>query len=495
MPSNPSPAQSQASKQNGNRSRGPTAPEGKTRSALSSRNSGLRAQTIALDHEPMQYADRCNQWHDFYQPQSPATLHFTNECARASLLSDRCAQYRQAELQKQVRAEERTWNRKQQRRLRYLTSKIKTSPGETVGELNEFGRGVGFLFDSFEALIDAVRNWGYLPPNLAEIALQLGGCTLEPESIRANLLAYTIQINNLGCTPGVPAAVIDSWLEPARRPAALGDRPRQEVMSSNPGECRERLLRALEDERDRLRDLEERVRREIDGPSLLEALDRASILTEETARRLARSQSEARTTFHRAWKDLVKVLAADREDLGPVSSVLCPSCSKNVAVAEAGSEGEEPEPAGADELLPARTNAVPPPACRQADGFFAGEPENAGGRVTQIQDETITSVEPRVPGEASAKPAQTGAQNPPQAAQTGAMAAGASLASSRLPGSTPCPPAPGNSQDCSPGAVPHRDAHPSPVPDGATAPLDPGEAIIEKYKKEFADLREYDHLE
>ena len=247
MPRNPSPAQSHASEQNGKRSRGPTSPEGKARSALSSKNSGLRAQTIALDHESPRYNDRCDQWHDFYQPQSPAALHYTNECARASLLSDRCAEYRQAVLQKQVRDEERTWNRKQQRRLRYLMAKIKTSPGETLGQLKTFGLGVGFLFDSFEALIDAVRNWGYLPPNLAEIALQLGGCTLEPESIRANLLAYTIQINNLGCTPGVPAAVIDSWLEPARRPAALGDRPRQEVMSSNPGECRERLLRALED--------------------------------------------------------------------------------------------------------------------------------------------------------------------------------------------------------------------------------------------------------
>ena len=37
-------------------------------------------------------------------------------------------------------------------------------------------------------------------------------------------------------------------------------------------------------------------------------------------------------------------------------------------------------------------------------GSFWDDPENAGGRVTQIQDETITSVEPRVPGEASAKP-------------------------------------------------------------------------------------------
>ncbi len=436
MPRNPSPAQSHASKQNGKRSRGPTSPEGKARSALSSKNSGLRAQTIALDHESPRYSERCDQWHDFYQPQSPAALHYTNECARASLLSDRCAEYRQAELQKQVRDEERTWNRKQRRRLRYLMAKIKSVPGETLGQLKAFGLGVGFLFDSFEGLIAEVRTWGYLPPNLAEIALQLCGCTLEPASIRDNPLAYSIQVNNLGCTPGVPMAVIDLWLEPARRPAALGDRPRQEVMSSNPGECRERLLRALEDERHRLRDLEKRVRREVDGPSLLEALDRVSILTEETARRLARSQTEARTAFHQAWKALVKALAADREDLGPSSSVRCPSCSGDVAVAEAGSKGDEPGPAGADRPLTTETDAVPQPACRQADGLFADEPEKAPGRLTQAQDETITSVKLRVPAETSAKPAQTGAQTVPQAAQTGAMAAKSAPEASGLPGSS-----------------------------------------------------------
>ena len=103
---------------------------------------------------------------------------------RASLLTDRSAQYRQAELDKQVREEERTWNRKQLRRLRYLTSKIKTPPGEALEQLQAFGQGVGFLFDCFEGLIDEVRTRGYLPPNLAEIALQICGCTQEPASIR-----------------------------------------------------------------------------------------------------------------------------------------------------------------------------------------------------------------------------------------------------------------------------------------------------------------------
>ena len=82
---------------------------------------------------------------------------------------------------------------------------------------------------------------------------------------------------------------------------------------------------------------------------------------------------------------------------------------------------------------------MPQPACRQADGLFAGEPEKAPGRLTQIQSELTTSVNRRVPAETSAKPAQTGAQTVPQAAQTGAMAAKSAPAASGLPGSSPFP--------------------------------------------------------
>ena len=81
-----------------------------------------------------------------------------------------------------------------------------------------------------------------------------------------------------------------------------------------------------------------------------------------------------------------------------------------------------------------------------------------------------------------AKRAQTErnrAQNPPQPAQTGAIAAGVSLVSSSLPDSTPFPPAPGNSHESSPCVPFPRDVHPSPVSDGATAPLDPAEAEAE----------------
>jgi len=106
-------------------------------------------------------------------------------------------------------------------------------------------------------------------------------------------------------------------------------------------------------------------------------------------------------------------------------------------------------------LLPARGRAV---------GLFRGEPEDRVGRLTQIQDETITSVAARVSGLGCAKMRKTGAQTPPAPAQTGAKAAAASLV--------------------------------SPAPEvllRAQAPVehDPLLSVIQKYQKEFDDqLRE-----
>ena len=377
MPRTPSPAQILASQQNGKRSRGPSAPGATPKPALDSTKSGLRAQMFVLAHESILRSERCNQCHDYYNPQSPVAIHCTNECARASLLADRTDQYRQAELDKQVRQEEFRFNRKQRRRVRYLGVKLKTRPGEAVEQLQAFGQGVGFLSDAFNGLIDEVRTWGHLPPHVAVLGLQVCGCTPEPASVGRNDLAYTIQINNLGCTPGVPAAVIDAWLEPARRPAALRDRSRHALTGADPHECRQRLLAVLEAELDRLRDLAARVREEVDLPSLCEALNRASILTEESARR-ARSGAEARAMFHRASRELLKTLIQDREDgVGPLSSVLGPLSAGNdagaeatpqaavveepapaVAAVEAGSQREAAGPAGAGRPLPGGPGAA-----------------------------------------------------------------------------------------------------------------------------------------
>ena len=107
MPKNPSPAQQAASKMNGCKGCGPKSLESKKISSQNARKWGLFTKIVALPHELKEYADRCTVWQEYYQPQSPAAMHLTTEAARATLIADRCANYRQAELDRQANDESR----------------------------------------------------------------------------------------------------------------------------------------------------------------------------------------------------------------------------------------------------------------------------------------------------------------------------------------------------------------------------------------------------
>jgi len=410
----------------------------------------LRARSIALAHDESLCEERCKLWHEHYQPQSLITEHWTTEAARASLLADQVAEFRQAELEEQARHEEHQWRRRQRRRMRYLGIKIKTRPAEAVEHLLGFGAGVEFLVDAFLGLIREVRTVGYLSPQAAMRGLEVCGCTQEPALIGCNPLAYSLLINNLGCAPGVPAADIDPWLEPVRRPAALRDLPRQALIGADPDECRMRLLAALEAERDRLVALADRVHEDVDIPSLCAALNRVCILTEKSALRAARAHTEARVTFRQASKDLVKALDGERKkECGHLSSVNGHLSAGNGAVAEptaevgvreettpveAGPEGEGAGLADVDQGLPGAPDEGPLPEDRGEDGLFAPKPEELSNPLIQNQYGKDTYVEARVSGSGCAKLRKTGAQTDPPPAQTGAEE-GAAAVTDQRPGS------------------------------------------------------------
>src|SRR6516165_5817059 len=177
MPRNPSPRQSQASRENGKRSHGATSFDGRQRSARRGTKSGLRAQTVALPHEPAARSQRCDQWHSHYGPRSPSSIHMVNQCARMSILADRADDYEQAELQKQVREAKEKWHRKQRRRVRYLARQIRKDPWATVQKFKAFGAGVSFIIESFEHAIVELEQRGYFEPEGLEGAILLFGMT------------------------------------------------------------------------------------------------------------------------------------------------------------------------------------------------------------------------------------------------------------------------------------------------------------------------------
>src|SRR4029077_17354722 len=139
MPRKPSPAQSESSRRNGCKSQGPKSPETKQKSAQSSRKFGLFAKTLALPHELPQWAERSNLWHIYYQPRSPASMHLTNECARATLMADRCESYRQATIEKQTQKETQKFHAAEKQKASHLARDLRVQPAANVEKLGAFG--------------------------------------------------------------------------------------------------------------------------------------------------------------------------------------------------------------------------------------------------------------------------------------------------------------------------------------------------------------------
>ena len=142
------------------------------------------------------------------------------------------------------------------------------------------------------------------------------GVTPTRENMTQRLMPYVVNIYNLGCTPGVSPAVIADWLKLENRPDELQDWSDDDLVDSDPETNREMLIGEFEREVERLQAIEKQVMLEVDQPSLQNVLDRASILTEADARRVARSHSESRTTYHKAAKDLWPMLEREQEQ-GP----------------------------------------------------------------------------------------------------------------------------------------------------------------------------------
>ncbi len=134
-----------------------------------------------------------------------------------------------------------------------------------------------------------------------------------PENISRNVMAYHLYVRHLCCAPGVTAEEKRAWAALANRPAELRRDSLDENIPPDAETAAKMLLSTLEHEVSELEADEQRIWTEADAPSLQRKLEGASILTDEAARRVNRSHVESRTTFHRNWVGLCKVLKTDPE--------------------------------------------------------------------------------------------------------------------------------------------------------------------------------------
>ena len=253
------------------------------------------------------------------------------------------------------------------------------------------------MITCLEELIEGVRSQGYLPQVDLELALCSVGVAPTHEQIRQDVVAYAINLFNLGCTPGVSPTVVAAWLKPENRPAVLRGLPADEVFGADADHNRELLVGQLEEEAERLRAEADRLAREVDGPRLAAVLERAAIPTEKAARRLTRSHAEARTSYHRASSALWPMLEREREEGSP------PSVggddddeagdASGAEVSAAAAEANAPD-AGTEPAFEA-VSAVPVSGCREEPRISQNEPEDTSGTLAQRVDEPKGSVEGR----------------------------------------------------------------------------------------------------
>ena len=261
----------------------------------------------------------------------------------------------------------------------------------------------------FNELIQEVQNQGYLSEDSLNWAVRLYGFTPTPEKICGDLNTYIISLYNLACTPGVGPDVIDQWLEPAHRPEVLRDKECAEFMGDDAQDCRELLVAELEFELERLQSEEERLAREVDGPSLEAVLDQASILTEAAARRVARSQGESRASFHRALPQLYRTLDRD-EEMGAPEPVSSDDDTPADELAE--------EEAGDLTAAVRRGDVAPVPAACAEEGAEALpiDPENPSDTSARTSDTAMVSVDSSAPARVRPEGSSSGVPAGPEMA-------------------------------------------------------------------------------
>jgi hypothetical protein len=342
-------------RQNGSKGRGATSTAGAARSKLNGLDGGLRAQTYPLPGEEDADAAAQAEWDARYRPTSPAAVYHAKQCARGSVIADRCERFARARIADQKRKAVRNFQRRGPRRVKSIMARIPKDRLGSVSDLAGFSDGCRKLASILAGSIEFVSSRGYLLPEEIDTAIWAHGIGPVLESLPRDVTAYTLYILNLGCTPGVTPAERDARLDPARRPPALRGVAREALLPADPQVCGEQLRALIQKKCDEYQAEADRLRKECDEPELRRMLQEAEFLSDADAKRWQRCHAEQRLTFLRSEQALYKALDRDREA----------GDDRNGDPGSAG--GSEDQQAGAG-AAPCPTHAGPEPEQAEADG-------------------------------------------------------------------------------------------------------------------------------
>ena len=298
-------------RKNARNSTGPKSEAGKARSRYNSTKHGMRSEVLPLPNEdPAIALERAFCWNDFYQPQSPAAQHLVNECVRATLLSDRVAHFHDHQLANQVRHAKSNWEQEQDDETQQHLALMEHEPARAVRLLKRTHYGCTTLLMRWEALKKQFEMAGHWEPSEADEAMRMVGCVPELDQLQASVDGFLICVMNALSTEPRNVSRILEICAPKNVPPVLKtmiDEERRPNLATARDWVRAVFNKELEDIRTLGKQWQER-----DFAARREAVDRATILTDETAARLfLRYHSESRNAFHRAYGNLIKTLERD----------------------------------------------------------------------------------------------------------------------------------------------------------------------------------------
>jgi hypothetical protein len=362
-------------RQNARKSTGPKTAERKARTRENAFKHGLRADVLPIPGEdPEVIAARAEAWNEYYQPQSPAAQHLVNECARATVQSDRVAEFQAASLAWQQGEARNHWLDQREKEVKTQVVRLRKNPAYARDQLLATAAGCRWLITRWEALqrtLQEQARWSNREAN--DAARMLGGVSVSEDAWLTRFSAAALG--------GVSHAnALQRLYEPGRQPPTL----RHSFSPDKPPslrEAREWLDATVAAELARLRERLAELRQSEELPALAEAIALSYVPRETSLARLhLRYQSEARNAFHRAYKSLLTTLDRDaetRDDDSPNEADSACDGSSDFDASPCQLIEIEPEPAllqNATESAPVASaertdDAKPCPSCTVAAGF------------------------------------------------------------------------------------------------------------------------------
>jgi hypothetical protein len=293
-------------RQNASHSTGPKSPEGRRRASLNAMTHGLRAETLALPGEdPEELRQMTDDWLDYHQPQSPGQRAAIDRCVYSILQGRRCARFQAAVVAEQVRKAELEWAWEHEDELARLKKLLKTEPDEAVRLLRRSALGCRWMLAEWADLAEGLDEDGMWVNSRRDRAIRLLGHSTENKHIKDHEDAYLLRFYNLYAHEEPPAVSVAYLADPKVIPDTL-TRTIDGTWRPDPESSRQTLREMIAEQVEELASLEERLRVEIEGPSLAGAVERAMALRGPDGVLLARYERMHDAMYNRAFKTLTQ---------------------------------------------------------------------------------------------------------------------------------------------------------------------------------------------